>query len=73
MGIKSTKGSEEAKPKYPYLGESKANKRVVLFCNKDCGTVIFQGRDTYPVGYYTATWDEKVYIPYTEKITLVNV
>ena len=58
---------------YPCLGIFNDTGRIVLFINKNTGTLI-AGKDDdkiYSIGRYTNSWSND-WVPYTGTITLTN-
>lgn len=62
------------KVKYPYIGEHIDSKVLVLFIERERGTVIGTG-DTgsvYTIGQFDTAWHEDAFVPYSGKVQLSN-
>jgi len=67
----------EDTPKYPYIGvyvEGDYRNLKVLFTRKDTGIVIstFEDYVLFPLGHYSAAWNETEFIPFKGSVTLSN-
>jgi hypothetical protein len=66
------KASEENK--YPYLGQSKSNGKIVIFIEKEKGVSLTGGDGFFASnpGYFSEVWDEDNFKKFKGKITLSN-
>ena len=62
--------------KFPCLMIASEQDCVVLFCNKNTGVVLAQGKSSWSVGHYSSAWgspyDKSVWKPYDGKLILEN-
>ena len=62
--------------KFPCLMVASETDCIVLFLNKHAGVVLAQGKSSWSVGHYSATWgspyDISAWKPYDGKIILEN-
>ena len=69
IAIKNTE--EETTMKYPCLKESSKPRLIVLFTSEKSGVVVV-GNGINPIGRYSKTWKESLFVKYTGTVTLKN-
>ena len=52
--------------------DSDSGAIVVLFTNKDLGTVVYSERKKHPIGYYSEAWIMSGFSPFNKTIELSN-
>ncbi len=74
--MKSVKKTNDFKGeiKYPCLmtAHDSLGSKVVLFTEKDCGTVVYSEGEQQPIGYYTEAWVMSGFTPFDGTIELSN-
>ena len=62
---------EETTMKYPCLKESSKTGLIVLFTSEKSGVVVVEN-GIHPIGRYSKTWQESLFVKYTGTVTLKN-